>query len=173
MTAWQMQRIIDLCERDGLSPPVTVQPQYNLLDRTIEVEVMPMCLANDIGLLPWSPLGGGWLTSKYRSDQRPQGATRLGEDPNRGVEAYDARNVDSTWRVLATLEEIADDRSASMAQIALAWLFEQPAVAAPIIGVSHLAQLEEALTALEVELDESERARLEEPYRLRQGRGYI
>ncbi len=100
VTAWQMQQIIDHCERGGLARPVTLQPQYNLLDRNIEVEVMPMCLANGIGLLPWSPLGGGWLTGKYRADQRPEGATRLGEDPARGVEAYDTRNVDATWRVL-------------------------------------------------------------------------
>ena len=75
--------------------------------------------------------------------------------------------------MLDRVVELAGKRGVSPAQIALAWLFEQPAVAAPIIGISQLTQLEEALTALEVELDEGERARLEEPYQPRQGRGYI
>ena len=162
VTAWQMQRIIDQCERNGLARPVTLQPQYNLLDRNIEIEVMPMCIANDIELLPWSPLGGGWLTGKYRPDARPEGPTRLGEDPNRGVEAYDSRNVDATWRILTVVKEIATDHEVSMAQIALAWVRDRPAVSSVLIGARTISQLEDNLASADVFLSETEQDRLNE-----------
>ncbi len=161
VTAWQMQRIVDLCERDGLSPPITLQPQYNLLDRGVEFDIVPMCIANGLGLLPWSPLGGGWLTGKYRADQRPTGATRLGEDPNRGVEAYDTRNVESTWRILAAVEEIAADRNVSIAQVALAWVRDRPTVSSVLIGARTVDQLDDNLASAEVVLSDTERARLD------------
>jgi aryl-alcohol dehydrogenase-like predicted oxidoreductase len=162
VTAWQMQRIVDQCDRDGLARPVTLQPQYNLLDRNIEVEVMPMCMANGIGLLPWSPLGGGWLTGKYRADERPHGATRLGDDPTRGVEAYDTRNVDATWNVLAAVERIAADRSVPMAQIALAWVRDRPAVSSVLLGARTVDQLEDNLASTNVVLSQAEQTHLNE-----------
>ena len=95
---WQVQKVADLATYRGLARPVTLQPQYNLLVREIEWEIVPACAENGLGLLPWSPLGGGWLTGKYQRDQRPEGATRLGEDPERGVEAYDRRSTaQRTW----------------------------------------------------------------------------
>jgi aryl-alcohol dehydrogenase-like predicted oxidoreductase len=92
-TGWQVQKVVDLAEFRGLARPVTLQPQYNLLVREIEWEIVPACESTELGLLPWSPLGGGWLTGKYTRDERPSGATRLGEDPERGVEAYDRRST--------------------------------------------------------------------------------
>ena len=80
-----------------MAEPVTLQPQYSLLAREIEWEIVPACLDAGLGLLPWSPLGGGWLSGKYRRDQRPSGDTRLGDDPNRGMEAYDASGTERTW----------------------------------------------------------------------------
>jgi aryl-alcohol dehydrogenase-like predicted oxidoreductase len=162
VTAWQMQRIVDLCERDGLSAPITLQPQYNLLDRTIELDIMPMCIASGLGLLPWSPLGGGWLTGKYRAEQRPDGATRLGENPNRGVEAYDSRNVESTWRVLAVVEDIAKDRNVSTAQVALAWVRDRPGVSSLLLGARTVEQLADNLGSTDVVLSDTERVRLNE-----------
>ncbi|MEV0715097.1 aldo/keto reductase [Asanoa sp. NPDC050611] len=78
---WQLQKAVLLARFGGLPPIVTLQPQYNLLARDIEHEVVPVCLNEGIGILPWSPLGGGWLTGKYRRDEVPTGATRLGENP--------------------------------------------------------------------------------------------
>ncbi|MCU1614191.1 MAG: Aryl-alcohol dehydrogenase, partial [Frankiales bacterium] len=77
-TGWQLQRAVDLAEFRRLSVPVTLQPQYNLLVREIEWEIVPAARANGLGLLPWSPLGGGWLTGKYRREERPTGTSRLG-----------------------------------------------------------------------------------------------
>ena len=162
VTAWQMQRILDLAETAGLSRPITLQPQYNLLDRTIEIEIIPMCMANTIGLLPWSPLGGGWLTGKYRSDMRPKGATRLGEDPERGVEAYDGRNVESTWRILAAVEDIASARNMSMANVALAWVRDRPTVSSVLLGARTVEQLSENLASADLTLTQDERSLLDE-----------
>lgn len=156
VTGWQMQRIVDRCEMNGWARPVTLQPQYNLLDRGIELEVMPMCLEEEIGILPWSPLGGGWLTGKYSRDSRPTGETRLGEDPNRGVEAYDTRNTERTWNILALMERIAAHRSISLAQVALAWVRQRPGVASVILGARTVDQLEDNLASGDVTLSTEE-----------------
>src|SRR3954454_9259610 len=110
-TGWQVQKAVSVARAQGLEVPVTLQPQYNLLVREIEWEVVPSCLDAGLGLLPWSPLGGGWLTGKYRRDERPTGATRLGENPERGVEAYDRRSAqDRTWAVVDAVRKVAGDR---------------------------------------------------------------
>ena len=85
---WQLTKAVHVARAYGFTPPVTLQPQYSLLVREIESEIVPACLDANIGLLPWSPLAGGWLTGKYQRDADPTGATRLGEDPERGMEAW-------------------------------------------------------------------------------------
>ena len=160
VTGWQLQRIITTARLGGYVMPVAVQPQYNLLDRGIELEVLPVCREEGLGLLPWSPLGGGWLTGKYSRDQRPQGPTRLGEDPERGVEAYDVRNTDRTWQVLDTLTEIADTHGCPPAQVAIAWLLARPTVSGVLLGARTTTQLTQTLPAATLALDADEMTRL-------------
>ena len=161
-TGWQLQRAVDVAEHRGLVRPVTLQPQYNLLAREIEWEILPAAEANGLGLLPWSPLGGGWLTGKYRRDERPTGATRLGENPDRGVEAYDRRSsLDRTWRVIDATQSVAEELGASMAQVALAWLVDRPTVTSVIIGARTLEQLEDNLGAAGLHLSEEHTRRLD------------
>src|SRR3954454_10979604 len=161
-TGWQLQKLVDLAEFRGLTPPVTLQPQYNLLVREIEWEIIPACESTGLGLLPWSPLGGGWLTGKYTKGERPTGATRLGENPDRGVEAYDRRSVQQrTWDVIEAVESIASARGASMAQVALAWLVDRPMVTSVILGARTMEQLRDNLGAAGMHLDEEETARLD------------
>ncbi|GIF76250.1 aldo/keto reductase [Asanoa siamensis] len=160
---WQLQKAVLLARFGGLPPIVTLQPQYNLLARDIEHEVVPVCLEEGVGILPWSPLGGGWLTGKYQRDEVPTGATRLGENPNRGVEAYAGRNAsEQTWQIIEALGDIAKARGVSMAAIALAWLADAPAVTSVILGARTTAQLDDNLTAGDLVLDADERARLDE-----------
>ena len=124
---WQLTKAVWLAKANGYQPPVTLQPQYNLLVRDIEHEIVPAAQDAGIGLLPWSPLGGGWLSGKYKRDQMPVGATRLGENPKRGGEAYEGRNAKSaTWDIIGTVEDVARARGVSMAQVALAWVAVQP-----------------------------------------------
>ncbi|GAA2805788.1 aldo/keto reductase [Saccharopolyspora taberi] len=161
-TGWQLQRAVDLAEFGGLARPVTLQPQYNLLVREIEWEIVPAARANGLGLLPWSPLGGGWLTGKYARDERPVGQTRLGEDPERGTEAYEPRNRSQrTWDVIEALRKIAGDRGVSSAQVALAWVADRPAVSSVILGARTLGQLDDNLDAADLHLSPEETALLD------------
>ena len=160
---WQVTKAVHVAKAHLFSPPVTLQPQYNLLARDIEFEVVPACLDAGVGLLPWSPLGGGWLTGKYKRDQSPTGATRLGEDPNRGVEAYGPRaSQERTWRILDTLQEIGQAQSRSQAEVALAWLAQKPAVTSVILGARTPEQLSQNLGAADLVLSPEEMARLDE-----------
>jgi aryl-alcohol dehydrogenase-like predicted oxidoreductase len=161
-TGWQLQKATLLCEFLRLAPVVTLQPQYNLLARDIEWEVVPVCVNEGIGVLPWSPLAGGWLTGKYRPDEAPTGATRLGENPNRGVEAYTRRNTERTWQVVEALRRVAKARGVSMAVVALAWLVDRPAVTSVILGARTLDQLDDNLAAAEVHLSPEDTTLLDE-----------
>lgn len=161
-TGWQIQKAVDVADSRGLSRPVTVQPQYNLLVREVEWEIAAACVSEGLGLLPWSPLGGGWLTGKYRRDHRPEGATRLGEDPERGVEAYGRRGQsERTWDVVEAVRAVASERGASMAQVALAWLVDRPAVVSVILGARTMVQLDDNLVAAGLHLSEEETSRLD------------
>jgi aryl-alcohol dehydrogenase-like predicted oxidoreductase len=162
-TGWQIQKVVDLADHRGLARPVTLQPQYNLLAREIEWEIVPACESTGLGLLPWSPLGGGWLTGKYTKDERPTGATRLGDDPNRGVEAYDRRSAEQrTWDVIDAVQAIAAERGVSMAQVALAWLHDRPLMTSVILGARTMEQLEDNLGAAGLHLTAEETTRLDE-----------
>jgi aryl-alcohol dehydrogenase-like predicted oxidoreductase len=161
-TGWQVQKAVDLCDSRGMARPVTLQPQYNLLVREIEWEIVPACQSTRLGLLPWSPLGGGWLTGKYRPDVRPSGETRLGEDPERGVEAYDRRSRSQrTWDVIDAVREVADAQGVSMAQVALAWLVDRPAVTSVILGARTVEQLVDNLGAAGLHLSDAEGRQLD------------
>jgi aryl-alcohol dehydrogenase-like predicted oxidoreductase len=155
VTGWQLQQIVDTADHGGYVRPVVLQPQYSLLDRHIEIEVLPCCLANGLSITPWGPLGGGWLSGKYRPDARPTGATRLGEDPNRGVEAYDIRNTPSTWQILNVVGAIAEEHGRPMSHVALAWLAARPGVGSILLGARTLEQLNDNLAAATLDLNET------------------
>jgi aryl-alcohol dehydrogenase-like predicted oxidoreductase len=163
---WQLQKAALLTRHLGLAPIVTLQPQYNLLQRAVEFELTQVCVNEHIGILPWSPLGGGWLTGKYRRDAAPTGATRLGEDPERGMEAYGRRNPEErTWRVIDAVRSVAEGSGVSMAQVALAWLVDRPAVTSVILGARALEQLDDNLGAADLHLSTEETALLNEASR--------
>lgn len=155
-TGWQLQRIITTARLGGFVTPIVFQPQYNLLDRHIEWEVLPACLEEGLALTPWSPLGGGWLTGKYRRDAPPSGPTRLGDDPNRGVEAYEGRNTDRTWAILDVAQGIADNHGVPMAHVAIAWLANRPGVSSVLLGARTVEQLESNLDSKGLTLSEAE-----------------
>ena len=150
---WHITKAVHIARAQHYAPPVTLQPQYNLLVRDIELETVPACLDAGIGLLPWSPLGGGWLTGKYKRDTMPTGATRLGENPNRGSESYAPRNAqERTWAIIDAVEAIAKAHGVSMAQVALAWTAAQPAITSVILGARTTEQLADNIGAAKLEL---------------------
>jgi aryl-alcohol dehydrogenase-like predicted oxidoreductase len=158
---WQLQKAALLA--DDAAPIVTLQPQYNLLVRDIELEIVDVCCNEGIGILPWSPLAGGWLTGKYARDEVPSGASRLGENPDRGMEAYGPRNAqERTWRVIDAVATIAEGRGVSMSQVALAWVADRPAVTSVIVGARTIAQLGDNLGAADLHLSPEETQKLSE-----------
>lgn len=160
---WQLAKAVQIAKANGWAAPVTLQPQYSLLVRDIEHEIVPAALDAGMGLLPWSPLADGWLSGKYARDVPPSGATRLGENPARGMEAWEERNSDGrTWSVIDAVADLAEKHDVSSSQVALAWLGAQPAVTSVILGARSVEQLRDNLAAVELDLGRDDLALLSE-----------
>jgi aryl-alcohol dehydrogenase-like predicted oxidoreductase len=152
--AWYAARAQSYAEAHGLTPMITVQLPYSLVNRAIEPEFMPMAQSLGMGLTVWSPLGGGLLTGKYRrTADGLSGSGRLG----------DSQPVaDRDWQIIEALQSVADDLGKPMAQIALNWAATQPAIASVVVGASSPQQLDGNLAALDFEIPADLRARLTE-----------
>jgi aryl-alcohol dehydrogenase-like predicted oxidoreductase len=161
-TAWQLMRSLQLSEVHGFERFVCVQPQYSLVERNIEREILPVCLEEGLGVIPWSPLGGGFLSGKYSRDQEPPQGSRISEAVESMEEYWDRRATERNWRVLEVVGRISEETGKSYAQIALKWLLRQEGVTAPIIGARTMDQLEDNLGATGWELDEGQVAELSE-----------
>ncbi len=140
---WQFERALQLCRRRGWSEPVSLQSQYSLYARATEFELLPMCRAEGVAMLPWSPLGGGVLSGKYRDGLgHPPPGTRIAE--SEAPEAYAPRlETDRARRILSAVETVARDTGKSMVQVALNWLLSHPEVTAPIVGARTPEQVAE------------------------------
>jgi aryl-alcohol dehydrogenase-like predicted oxidoreductase len=160
MYAWQFAKAQRVAERHGWTPFVSMQNHYNLIYREEEREMIPQCIDQGVGVIPWSPLARGFLAgTRTREGER---RTRRSEtDPLQDEWYGRPEDFDVVDRVL----EVAGERGVPPAQVALAWLLHKPGVTAPIVGATKLAHLEDALAAAELDLSADEIARLEEPYR--------
>ncbi len=163
-TGWQLQKAIDISKQMGWEPFRCLQPLYNLLDRSTEWELIPVCINEGLGVIPWSPLRGGWLSGKYRRGmEAPPEGTRVQVAERYGwSESWSRYNNDRTWHVIDVLLAVADEVGKTPAQVALNWLLRRPGVTAPIIGVRNLEQLEDNLGAVGWALDEEHMTRLTE-----------
>jgi aryl-alcohol dehydrogenase-like predicted oxidoreductase len=176
-TAWQLVKALGVSERRGFERFVSLQPQYSLVERNIERELLPACRAEGVGVLPWGPLGGGFLSGKYRRGERPPESSRIAGVPDEFEEAWARRAVERNWRTLDVVGEISEATGKSYPQIALNWLLQQEAVTAPIIGARTPEQLEDNLGATGWDLDREQVRRLSEasaleevyPYRMIEG----
>jgi 1-deoxyxylulose-5-phosphate synthase len=158
MYAWQFARAQHVADRNGWTRFVSMQNHYNLLYREEEREMIPLCIHDGIGVIPWSPLARGLLTGT-RTREGERRTTRAQTDGFQDV-LYGAADFD----VVDRLDEVAGERGLPPAQVALAWLLHKPGVTAPIVGATSLDHLEDALAAAELSLGGEEIARLEEPY---------
>lgn len=148
--AWQVQKSVDLARQHGWEPIVCLQPLYNLLDREAEWDLIPVCRNEGLGVLPWSPLRGGWLSGRYRRDLAgPPAGSRVAADPDADgwPEAWDLYANERTWDVIDTLVDVAKQTGRTPAQVALRWLMQRPGVTAPIVGARTLEQLTDNLGA--------------------------
>jgi aryl-alcohol dehydrogenase-like predicted oxidoreductase len=159
---WQLQKAIDLSRQNGWEHFVSLQPQYNLLTRATEYELVPVCENEGLAIIPWSPLRGGWLSGKYhRGMAAPPEGTRVEAAEEHGWgESWSNYNNDYTWNVLDTLYSIVEEAGKNPAQVAINWLLQSPGVTAPIIGARNLDQLNDNLGASGWSLSDGQLERL-------------
>jgi len=160
MWAWQFAKMLSTSERNGWARFVTMQNHYNLIYREEEREMIPLCRAEGIGLLPWSPLARGFLAGNRRKEDYGE-TLRAKTDEYAQSLYYD----ESDFAVVERVSAVAQRRGVPNAQIALAWILAKPGVTSPIVGISKMNQFDDALAAIDLELTESEMRELEEPYR--------
>ena len=154
--AWQVVESLWVSKEYGFNRFVTEQPPYNLLDRRIERELVPMARTYGIGLIPWSPLAGGFLTGKYK-----RGEEQTAEGRHTKGRFYGQHFTDAAFDVVEAVQQMAAEKGCTPSQLALAWCMHQPGITSPIMGPRTLAQLEDNLGALEVEVTDEDRKRLD------------
>jgi aryl-alcohol dehydrogenase (NADP+) len=158
MRAWELMKMLGLQEREGLARFVSMQNHYNLLYREEEREMIPLCRDQGVGLIPWSPLARGYLARAPETK-----GTKRSETDRFGKTLYSSM-AEADQRVLAEVDKLAKARNLPHAQIALAWLFRNDGVTAPIVGATKMEHLETAVGALGVRLSGEEVTALEAPY---------
>ncbi len=159
MFAWQFAKALAVADVHGWTRFVSMQNHYNLLYREEEREMMPLCKAEGIGVIPWSPLARGRLTRRW--DQKA--ATARSDTDEFGNTMYKP-SAEADRLVVDRVSEVAQARGIPMAHVALAWQLSKPYITAPIIGATKPQHLEDALAAVTVQLSAEEIAKLEEPY---------
>lgn len=160
MYAWQFARMLAASERNGWSKFVSMQPQLNLVYREEEREMLPLCRAEGIGVIPWSPLARGYLAGGRAAPK--EGNTERARTDEFSPRLY---YTEADQKVVEVVGEIARERGLSNMQIALAWVLRQKAVTAPIVGASKLGHIDDAVSALDVTLSDDEAKRLEAHYK--------
>jgi 1-deoxyxylulose-5-phosphate synthase len=158
MFAWQFAKAQHAADAHGWTRFVSMQNHYNLVYREEEREMIPQCVDQGVGVIPWSPLARGLLAGS-RSRDGERRTVRSNSDPF-GDSLYNENDFD----VVDRAAEVAAEREVPTAQVALAWLMHRPGVTAPIVGATKLAHLQDALAAEELSLSDEEMRRLEEPY---------
>ena len=159
MWAWQFAKSLQIAERHGWTRFVSMQNHYNLVYREEEREMVPLCLEEGIGVIPWSPLARGFLAGNRRAADKGD-TTRARTDDF----AHRLYYADSDFQIVDRVVTVANARGVAPAQIALAWLLRRPGVTAPIVGASKMPQLDQAVEALEIALTDDECRQLEELY---------
>jgi aryl-alcohol dehydrogenase (NADP+) len=160
MYAWQFAKMQHTADAHGWTRFVSMQNHYNLVYREEEREMIPFCIDQGVGVIPWSPLARGFLAGNRKRDKSGT-TTRSASDEFAKVMYF----TDADFDVAARVSELAERRAVASAQIALAWMLHKPGITAPIVGASKLPQLEQAIAAVEIALTEEEMKSLEEPYR--------
>jgi aryl-alcohol dehydrogenase (NADP+) len=161
-TGWQLQLLVSTAKAMGIPAPVSLQQQYSLLSRESEWEVFPAAIHNGLGILPWSPLAGGFLAGKYQRGTQPATGTRAGsEKPLYQSTSEEYAEVDRNWAIIDAVTRIAAETVATPSQVALSWISDRPGVTAPIFGARNLNQLHDNLGAAQLKLDPAATAELE------------
>lgn len=159
--AWQLCEALWVSKAKNLHSFVTIQSRYHLLDRQLEKEVVPCCQAYNIGVIPWGPLAGGFLTGKYRKDEKAPPDGRLSDSTNRYHAIYGDIWSEESWNRLAKLETFASNHGHTVGELAIAWLLSKPYVSTVIAGARKLEQLKANTVAVNWKLTADEVAEVE------------
>ena len=159
-TAWQIMKALHVSRTHGFERIVSLQPQYSLVERHLDYEILPLCREENIAVLPWSPLGGGFLSGKYKKGEQPPEGTRIAQAGERLEEHWQRRATEQNWRVIDVMDAIAKETGKSYAQIALNWLLRTPGITVPIIGARSLEQFNDNLGAVDWTLSEEQVGKL-------------
>lgn len=161
--AWQIMKALGLQRAGGLAPFVSIQPLYNLLDRELEWDIVPLALSEGLGIMPWSPLRGGWLSGKFkRGMEKPLEGSRIEKAEAQGwSENWSDYANERTFATLDALHAVAGELGKPPAGIAIAWLLSRPGVTAPILGARSVEQLSASMAALDIRLATEQIARLD------------
>jgi aryl-alcohol dehydrogenase-like predicted oxidoreductase len=149
--AWQLMKSLWVSDKNGYARFDCLQPQYSLISREIEREILPLCRSEQVGVIPWSPLGGGFLTGKYRSGEKPPQDSRLTK-----LDLWGRLANERNYRTLEAVENVAKERGRSIAEIALAWVNQQPGVSSVIYGARTTQQNDQNLSAIGLRLEQAE-----------------
>jgi aryl-alcohol dehydrogenase-like predicted oxidoreductase len=150
-TGWQLMKSLWVSDRRGYARFDCLQPQYSVISREIERELVPACLEENIGIIPWSPLGGGFLTGKYQSGAKPPEDSRLAK-----MDIWGRLQNDRNYRTLEAVEQVAKERGRKVSHIALAWVMQQRGVSSTIYGARTVEQNDENLGVIGLKLESAE-----------------
>ncbi|HEY2486035.1 MAG TPA: aldo/keto reductase [Candidatus Binataceae bacterium] len=149
--AWQLMKSLWVSDKHNYARFDCLQPQYSLISREIEREILPLCRSEQVGVIPWSPLGGGFLTGKYRSGEKPPQDSRLAK-----LDLWGRLANERNYRTLEAVENLAKERGRGIAEVALAWVNQQPGVSSVIYGARTTQQNDQNLSALGLRLEQAE-----------------
>jgi aryl-alcohol dehydrogenase-like predicted oxidoreductase len=161
-SGWQIMKAMAVSHAHGFESFVSLQPQYSLVERNLEYELVPVCLDQGIGILPWGPLGGGFVSGKYRKGEQPPEDSRIAGATSDMEESWERRANERNWEIIDVLGSISEETGRSYSQVALNWLLNKPGVTAPILGARKLDQLEDNLGASGWRLDHKQMQQLDE-----------
>ena len=161
-SGWQIAQTVHVAEVKGFERFVSLQPQYSMVERNIDYEVRDAALEAGLGIIPWGPLGSGFLTGKYRRDQKPPKDSRIGKAEEWQAEHWDKRAIERNWATLDVVDDVSAETGKTYAQVALRWLLQRDGVTAPIVGARKTDQLKDSLGAAGWKLDDKQMERLTE-----------
>lgn len=158
--AWQLMKSLSYSDFNRYARFISIQPQYSLVNREMDREVMSLCLEENVGVIPWGPLGGGFLTGKYSRGEVPtEGRLKV---PTGSESSWEVKGTEANFKILDTVREIAEETQKTPAQVALNWLIHQQGVTSPIFGARTLAQFEENMGSVGWKLTAEQWERLDE-----------
>lgn len=168
--AWRLMKALSISERNGWAKFASMQNHYNALYREEEREMMPLCISEGVGVIPWSPLARGLLTRPRPAD----GSVKTTDSARSAIDQYSVDLYEGTaqWDIVDAVAGVAKTRGVTIAQVALAWLLAKPGVTAPIVGATKLSHLESAIAGVELTLSPEEIAAIDAPYRAQTVKGH-